>query len=228
MPALESRHTMDDTLRDLEKLRLSLVGLDPSLKAWESYATPTKRTLSGDDVVEELTQLLETFTTRSKQQVKFHEGFLMSILKVIYGESYAANEIRIKRLFQIEHLYQEVFVACPRRFGKSYSVGMFGAACLVAIPDIEIVLLSPSKRQSMLLLDLTLKFLEELKDQGSDFTMVTSNTERIWIRRNGTLRKVRHFYISRGGPVRPPPPGASFRRDSCRGGCRTVARVPRA
>ena len=53
-------------------------------------------------------------------------------------------------------------ICCPRRFGKTFATGMFVAAYLYVIPSVEICIFSPSRRQSVKMLELVRTFLIKL------------------------------------------------------------------
>ena len=76
-------------------------------------------------------------------------------------------------------LNQNVIVTCPRRFGKTFGTAMFIAAYLLAIPCAEIVVFSPSLRQSKMLQEKVVAFLEDLKGTSR---IIKKNQENLFVK----------------------------------------------
>jgi len=102
----------------------------------------------GDRQLEKLREAIESFPTRSQQQVTFMELFLQASLRLIYGDDYDRNEIRIKADNMMDELFQFALVACPRRFGKSAGTAMYVSSWVVTQPGTTVLIYSPGKRQS--------------------------------------------------------------------------------
>ena len=145
--------------------------------------------IKGDQILLELRQCLKCFTTRSKHQILFHESFVQANLKNIYGDDFAANEIRIKLENLIDQVQEFALVCCPRRFGKTFAVAMFVAAYLVCC-EATVVVFSPGKRQSTMLLQLIKEKTYELRESGWEFEVVQENAENFCISRRGFIKKV--------------------------------------
>jgi len=85
-------------------------------------------------------------------------------------------------------------ICCPRRFGKTFATGMFVAAYLYVIPSVEICIFSPSRRQSVKMLELVRTFL--IKLPGAKERITKYNKERMWIKGNAgpeDIRKVSSY-----------------------------------
>ena len=153
----------------------------------EKYRPVILNRSSGDTVVEKLRDALESFegvivqgqeVHRSSQQREFHEAFIAALARYIYPpDEYKVNATRILTENGWESTKQEVAISCPRRFGKSYSVSMFAAACLAAVPSISIAIFSPSKKQSIWLKETIEAFMYYLEEATQ--RVVERNTERI-------------------------------------------------
>jgi hypothetical protein len=102
--------------------------------------------------------------TRGDIQVMFHEEFIRACLPTIYKGEWRNNFYDILRRNGIKSNSREVFIICPRRFGKTWSVAMFCAAFLWCIPNITISIFSRGKRMAQKLMLLCLQYLMRFKD----------------------------------------------------------------
>lgn len=158
------------------------------LPVWECYTqehTELQRS-SGDGRLAALRDALSHMDTeypRSVHQRQFHDAFTASCIRNIYKEEYSANHLRILEENGWAECRQEVFICCPRRFGKTFAVAMYVAAYAWSQPNQRVCIFSPSRRQSKMLLDQIKKFVcmftgandaikkynqEELHLQGGD------------------------------------------------------------
>ena len=97
----------------------------------------------------------------------------------IYKDEYSANHLRILSENHWNECRQEVFICCPRRFGKTFAVAMFCAAYAMTQPEQRICIFSPSRRQSKMLLDQIKKFVAEY--EGGTERIKKFNQEELWI-----------------------------------------------
>lgn len=149
--------------------------------------------VEGDRILRYLRETVRKFTL-TKQQLTFTEVFTQAGLPFIYQGDYFANEIRIKQENCIDQLYQTALVCCPRRFGKTFSVGVFAACLLLCVPNTDIIIFSPSQRQSYYIMGLIRKNLEYLAEKhGYKFEFVSgkNNKETLAIKVNGNERIVK-------------------------------------
>lgn len=145
--------------------------------------------VQGDKFLTDLRQCLKCFHTRSKHQILFHESFVQANLKNIYAGDFHQNEVRIKQDNLIDQIQEFALICCPRRFGKTTAVAMFIAAYLICCPNAGVVVFSPGKRQSGMLLKLIIEMAEELRDDyGWEYEEVERNAENFFIRRDGRVR----------------------------------------
>lgn len=118
----------------------------------------------GDRRLQQLRLLLSTFSSiRSEQQKQFHDAFTQACLPHIYGEHWEAERERVLKNFGINAIRFEAMAITPRRFGKSWAVGMFCAGLLWCVPRIRICVFSTGKRASGSLMELVLKFLSKIE-----------------------------------------------------------------
>lgn len=117
--------------------------------------------VTGDMIVQNIQKQLDSFgLVREEHQRQFHDMFIESCLPKIYYREWSNNYERIMRRFGLTKLQQESLIVCPRRYGKTYSVGMFCAAYLMNVPNCEIALFSTGKRTAGKLMALILSFLD--------------------------------------------------------------------
>jgi hypothetical protein len=117
---------------------------------------------------------------RSVHQREFHESFIAACIRHIYKDEFADNFVKILQENCWEEARQEVMICCPRRFGKTFATGMYVAAYLYCVPDVEICIFSPSRRQSEKMLELVRTFL--LKLPGAKERIIKYNKERMWLK----------------------------------------------
>jgi Terminase large subunit, T4likevirus-type, N-terminal len=147
----------------------------------------------GDRVLRYLRETVRKFKL-TKQQLTFTEVFIQAGLPFIYQDDYFANEIRIKQENFIDQLFQTALVCCPRRFGKTFSVGVFAACLLLCVPNTDIIIFSPSQRQSYYIMGLIRKNLAWLAEKyGYKFEFVAgkNNKETLAICVDGNERIVK-------------------------------------
>lgn len=153
----------------------------------------------GDKRLHLFQQTLNNFhCTRSKLQEQFHEKFLQAVLSHIYKDKYEQNRRRLYKEFRVDKISKEIFICAPRRFGKTWSISMFVAACLYCIPGINISVFSTGKRASGALRDFVLKFFTQLP--GAEEMIERVNQEVITVQPYNTSTMLEHtnafFYPS--------------------------------
>ena len=161
---------------------------------WKKYTKEviSSTNIGGDRRLQDLYDRLHFFDTkyqRSQQQVEFHRAFIASCLRNIYKDEFSANFLRILQENELEEARQEVFICCPRRFGKTFAVGLFVAAYLLTQPEQRICIFSPSRRQSKMMLDLIVKFVRD-DPRGGDM-ICKQNQEELWLRGTASANDMR-------------------------------------
>lgn len=161
---------------------------------WQAYTQEhvEKQRTGGDQRLADLREALAHLDIkycRSTHQRQFHDAFIASCIRNIYREEYSANYLRILEENKWLECRQEVFICCPRRFGKTFAVAMYVAAYAMTQPEQRICIFSPSRRQSKMLLDQVKKFVCEYDNGAAG--IVKFNQEEMWIQGSGGPNDVR-------------------------------------
>lgn len=151
---------------------------------WQAYTQEhvEKQRTGGDQRLLDLRNALSHLDTkycRSTHQRQFHDAFIASCIRNIYRDEYSANYLRILEENKWMECRQEVFICCPRRFGKTFAVAMYVAAYAMTQPEQRICIFSPSRRQSKMLLDQVKKFICEYENGNQ--LIVKFNQEECWV-----------------------------------------------
>ena len=150
------------------------------------------KTNRGDDALRTLSRINPIFTTNSQHQRAFFEIFLQANLKGIYGESFEANEVRIKKAFGINDIFPLASLRCPRRFGKTQITAQFVAQMMFVYPDFQCVVFSPARRQSSDFMNLVRDNVDKIaRETGIQYSTYDGqdNKEVFCIVVNGNKRK---------------------------------------
>ena len=166
----------------------------PRRKSLYGTKSKAKHACNGDHLLAKIRSALDFFDStneyeRSAHQRKFHESMLAASIRHIYADEFSDNFLKILEENKWEEARQEILICCPRRFGKTWAVGMYVASYLYAIPDAEVCIFSPSRRQSEKMLELVRKFLVKLPNMAENIEK--SNRERLWVRGNHSPTDVR-------------------------------------
>lgn len=151
----------------------------------------------GDQRVNRIRKLLESGfgVTRSKMQVEFHEAFLAATSRHIYMDDQDVNWGLVKAKQGFKDLRSVVLCQTPRRFGKTWSVGLFIAAYVVCVSGSEQSIFSTGKRASSKMLELIKGFVQKVVDPKD---IVKSNAEILVLRhRDGTKSMVNSYPAAR-------------------------------
>jgi hypothetical protein len=145
-----------------------------------------------------LTKCLDGFTDnigspviRSFHQRVFHRHMTIATLPLIFrGEWQTQSEAIKQRLKISEKVLQQVVISTPRRYGKSFAVAMFVAACLYAIPGFSIVVFSVAQRQSDMLMNHIRSFFDTLPGAKERYKVKNAELFEVYDSRGGisTLR----------------------------------------
>lgn len=135
---------------------------------------------SGEKKLMKIKNTLDSFgLNRSKTQKQFHKAFLQATSQHIFKDDHKANMRRILTREGWDNMKQQILCLSPRRFGKTYAVGMFIVAYMMSIPYSEQVIFSTGRRASQKLLELIHKFIVKL--DGKDH-IIKYNAEVLWWR----------------------------------------------
>jgi len=118
----------------------------------------------GERLEAQLREVLD-FHMRSEGQRLMHEGMTEASARVIYRDTWGENELEFKRRRGIEFVNPFLMVVTPRRYGKTYGVAQYCAACLFVLPGITITVLSPSQAQSYMLRAEISKIFDQICDE---------------------------------------------------------------
>lgn len=102
-----------------------------------------------------------------------------SVIKKIFKDDLPENLDALREEFAIDQFKSEVMIVTPRRWGKTYSVAMFVAACAASLERTEQAIFSTGRRASEKLLQLIYQMLCKLP--GIKESIIKKNVETIWI-----------------------------------------------
>jgi hypothetical protein len=121
---------------------------------------------------------------REPPQRLFHHHMIKAAIPFIFKRDLASNLDALLDEFETDRFQQEVLIRTPRRWGKTFAVAWFVAACAASLDNFDDEfrqsIFSPSKRQSGALLELVKRFFNELPGMSSYVT--DSNVETLKIR----------------------------------------------
>lgn len=149
---------------------------------FERYCCTTTKSssvIAGDGYMDTILLYLDKLY-RSPTQKEFHRYFLGSCVRAVYGdEHYKTERHRIMHKYNLPSRKQQVLVCCPRRVGKSFAVAYFAVVMCMVIPNIEISIFSPGRRQSTALMGHIFSFLKRLNEQDR---VLRKNEEKLVLR----------------------------------------------
>ena len=194
-------HVMESTLKDNQHMMKQQCKY-PSWKRALSMDTFIKQTPVGQKRMDDLRMCLDRFNNfgfqnktvkRSSIQREFHEAMTNACAKSIYTpEELKVNYRNIMQLNGWEEIRQEVMISLYRRGGKSWAVAMYCAAYLITQPYCQILIFSPSIRQSRELLKSIRNFVRALmKPRESKSYTVVSNADSYKINPSGVEDDIR-------------------------------------
>lgn len=142
----------------------------PTSKALRFAAcdTPLGVTTSNESVgwksLKELYRLLDLFDQskefkRNAMQRRAIDFYIQATLRAIFGSDFGHNIAKLRQMFRLTELRQEVLVSAPRRNGKTYATCMFSSAVMCAVPNITIACFSTGRRASRAFLLTTYKMI---------------------------------------------------------------------
>lgn len=147
----------------------------------------------GDQITHDLRAAIRKFPRCTAQQLLFTEVFWASQVPFIYGNDFQTHETRIKQENNTDEFYQYALICCPRRWGKTYITSIYCACTLLTVPGSRIVLYSPGKRQSQMIMDLVrdhLKYLKEVHGYLYETVQGKDNQENLAIIVDGDRRSI--------------------------------------
>lgn len=128
---------------------------------------------------------------RSPGQKEFHHMFLSTCLRIIYGDDYEKERHRVMAKYKFDSKKQQALICAPRRFGKTFAVSFFAIVVAIVLPEIEISIFSPGKRQSVALMNHIFSFMKNL---GEEDRVIRKNEEKMVLRSlNGKSSKINAY-----------------------------------
>lgn len=107
---------------------------------------------------------------RTHMQRRMHQFFLEASLRIIFGNSFAANVGRLMRYFTLRRLRQEALVGAPRRHGKTQGTATYTGVAAYSIPYLTTNIYSTGRRASQSYLTLQYK-ITCLLSNGPDMVL---------------------------------------------------------
>jgi len=165
--------------------------------------------MSGRERWTRLNEALNSFgLTRSKNQRWFHRQMSQAIIRKLFKDDFAENIDFLREQFQVDDFKPEVMIITPRRWGKTYSVAMFVAACAYAIEGTTQAIFSTGRRASKKLLDLIYQLLCKLP--GMRESIIVKNVEEIRIQGPGGPSDIRTICSYPSKVTRAPAPAPAL------------------
>lgn len=147
----------------------------------------------GDTIIEDLEVFLDQFH-RSFHQKLFQRAFLSACLRQIYGDEFQQHRHRVMAKFKFKNAKQQCLVSLPRRYGKTWGTALFIAAFSLHVSGQEVSIFSPSKRQSVMLLDTIYDFL--VKFNVTDRIMRRTEEKMVLKSLDGKTTKINSYPAS--------------------------------
>lgn len=116
---------------------------------------------------------------RSPQQKEFHDAFIASILRIIFGDDYNRERHNVMAKYGFESKKQQVLVCAPRRMGKTWSVAFLMVVVSIVLSGQEISIFSPGRRQSVALMNHIYNFVKKLDETSR---VIRRNEEKLIMR----------------------------------------------
>ena len=161
----------------------------------EAYANKVE-SLRGDYTIQQLYKAFDAAgMTRTETQMYFHKKIVEAILPHVYGpEEFNRFKERIleENGINSKDFNQYTLISTPRRWGKTTSVAIFVAACLLTVPHIWISVYSTGRRASKALGDLVHKYLTKMEKETrvKKSKVVIKNTEELFYGEGSDLRRL--------------------------------------
>jgi hypothetical protein len=156
---------------------------------------------SGDVSLKTLATVLDSFgpdVRRSKDQRRYHRAMTRVVLQQLYGDTINTHADRLLKDNKWDRLMLYLMVRCGRREGKTWSVGMFTVAFMIAKPGSTQCIFSTGGRASGMLLELTKTLIglySKHKGQRMPACKIVKRTkETVWVQIDGgKISKINSF-----------------------------------
>ena len=197
MAILHGHLELLDALKDdlVQKKHANVENRNQIQSRVEAYANKVE-SLTGDFTIQKLYRAFDLAgMTRTETQVFFHKKFVEAILPHVYGkEEFNRFKERIleENGINSKEFNQYTLISTPRRWGKTTSVAIFVAACLLAVPNIWISVYSTGRRASKALGDLVHKYLIKMETESrvQKSKVIIKNTEELFYGEGSDVRRL--------------------------------------
>ena len=178
------------TVRELRKKRLFRTTLERYKVASPTDGALDENLHPGDVLLDTINAWLNKLY-RSPGQREFHHMFLSTCLRIIYRDDYERERHRVMAKYKFESKKQQALICAPRRFGKTFAVSFFAIVVAIVLPEVELSIFSPGKRQSVALMNHIFSFMKKL---GEDDRIIRKNEEKMVLRSlNGKESKINAY-----------------------------------
>lgn len=144
----------------------------------------------GDVILDSIMRDLDR-VFRSATQKEFHDSYLATCLRIIYGDSYEKERHRVMAKYKFQSKKQSLIVCAPRRMGKTFATALFAIVFSINVPGCEISIFSPGRRQSVALMGHIFTFMKKLQE---DDRIIRKNEEKMVLRAiDGTDSKINAY-----------------------------------
>lgn len=120
---------------------------------WKNFGYEQSYKIEQNDawtVARNLLKALDEFgIKRTVAQIRLHKCMFAAILPTIFGDSFYNQYDDICKEFKLDNISQELIVISGRRSGKTTSVQIFAAACMIFVPDFIGLSFAMVKRTAM-------------------------------------------------------------------------------
>lgn len=120
---------------------------------WKNFGYEQSYKIEQNDawaVARNLLKALDEFgIKRTVSQIRLHKCMFAAILPTIFGDSFYNQYDDICKEFKLDNISQELIVISGRRSGKTTSVQIFAAACMIFVPDFIGLSFAMVKRTAM-------------------------------------------------------------------------------
>lgn len=192
---------MEGQLR--HKRRHQFIPMYERMLAFEQRNEQSGVTLCGGDLrLKKIRERLDSLKmARSADQFEFHELFIKLCLPQIYGADFEPNRQRLMDAFGLDNFKVGAYVVCPRRWGKSISVGMFIYAMMLECMGIVLALFSPTQKQATMLLQIVERFIHE-NDADAKRILKSSGGKHLAVATVSALQENGEFLYTRAQMIK--------------------------
>lgn len=182
--------------QELNHYKKSLGSIFLSKRACTQTTRDIHTRASGDEILQTLYECLAKIdsgpTPRANHQRLFHDAMILAMLDLFYGDEFMVKIPELAERFGTVDFRRLIAIACPRRFGKTWSVAMISACVLFSCASVNIACFATGSRIAREILEISkhflsmfinLRMLNKTREEGT-----VSNVERISLPNGSSLR----------------------------------------